>query len=36
MNDYKNKALEILSGFNDSPAKTSLEGLVKYTTERKN
>jgi octaprenyl-diphosphate synthase len=36
MNDYKNKALEILSGFNNSPSKTSLAGLVKYTTERKN
>jgi octaprenyl-diphosphate synthase len=36
MNKYKNKALEILSAFSDSPAKNSLEGLVKYTTERKN
>lgn len=36
MNEYKNKALEILSTFPDSPSKTSLIGLVKYTTERKN
>ena len=36
MNNYKNKALEIISTFSDSPAKRSLEGLVKYTTERKN
>lgn len=36
MNDYKKKALEILSGFNDSASRTSLAELVKYTTERKN
>ncbi len=36
MNEYKDKALQILSSFPDSPSKTSLEGLVKYTTERKN
>ena len=36
MNEYKEKALEILSSFPDSPSKTSLQGLVKYTTERKN
>jgi len=36
MNEYKNKALEILSTFPDSPSKTSLLGLVRYTTERKN
>jgi octaprenyl-diphosphate synthase len=36
MIEYKNKALEILSTFPDSPSKTSLQGLVKYTTERKN
>ncbi len=36
MNDYKNKALEIISSFPDSDSKTSLIGLVKYTTERKN
>jgi octaprenyl-diphosphate synthase len=36
MNDYKNKALQILDGFPDSASKTSLTELVKYTTERKN
>ncbi len=36
MNEYKNKALEILSTFPDSPSKISLAELVKYTTERKN
>ncbi len=36
MNEYKEKALNILSTFPDSPSKTSLAGLVKYTTERKN
>lgn len=36
MNKYKIKALEILSAFPDSPAKNALDGLVKYTTERKN
>ncbi len=36
MNEYKNKALEILSGFTDCDSKTSLFELVKYTTERKN
>ena len=36
MNEYKNKALIILSGFNDSSSKVSLAELVKYTTERKN
>jgi octaprenyl-diphosphate synthase len=36
MNAYKDKALAILEGFNDSPSRTSLAGLVKYTTERKN
>lgn len=36
MNEYKDKALEILSTFPDSPSKASLIGLVKYTTERKN
>ena len=36
MNEYKNKALEIISSFSDSDAKNSLIGLVKYTTERKN
>ena len=36
MNEYKNKAFEILSTFPDSASKTSLSHLVKYTTERKN
>jgi octaprenyl-diphosphate synthase len=36
MNEYKEKALAILAGFNDSPSRTSLAELVKYTTERKN
>ena len=36
MNEYKNKALEILSHFPPSVSKTSLAELVKYTTERKN
>lgn len=36
MNEYKNKALEILSTFPDCVSKTSLLELVKYTTERKN
>lgn len=35
MNDYKNKALDLLMSFPDSASKTSLEGLVRYTTERK-
>ncbi len=36
MNEYKNKALDIISSFPDSDAKNSLIGLVKYTTVRKN
>lgn len=36
MNEYKDKALSILSAFSESPSKTSLAALVKYTTERKN
>jgi octaprenyl-diphosphate synthase len=36
MNAFKNKSLEILSTFGDSPSKHALAGLVKYTTERKN
>jgi octaprenyl-diphosphate synthase len=36
MNEYKNDALLKLSVFPDSPSKTSLSELVKYTTERKN
>lgn len=35
MNEYKNKALSILDTFPDSPSKTSLAALVRYTTERK-
>lgn len=36
MNEYKNKALSLLSTFPDTASKISLSGLVKYTTERKN
>jgi len=36
MNEYKEEALTILSGFEDSASRTSLAELVKYTTERKN
>lgn len=36
MNEYKNTALELLAGFKESTSRTSLEGLVRYTTERKN
>jgi octaprenyl-diphosphate synthase len=36
MNDYKSKALQLLSDFDNSASKNSLEALVKYTTERKN
>lgn len=36
MNEYKNDALLRLSLFSDSPSKTSLLELVKYTTDRKN
>lgn len=35
MNEYKDKALKILSDFPESPSKQSLIGLVKYSTERK-
>ena len=35
MTEYKNKALSILGEFPDSPSKAALEGLVRYTTERK-
>jgi octaprenyl-diphosphate synthase len=34
MNDFKNKALNLLSEFPDNDARNSLENLVKYTTER--
>lgn len=36
MNAYKNRALELLATFNANEARTSLEQLVKFTTERKN
>lgn len=36
MREYSQKALDILSEFKDSPSRTSLSELVKYTTERKN
>ncbi|MBN8695457.1 MAG: hypothetical protein J0L87_02910 [Bacteroidetes bacterium] len=36
MNEYKAKAIDLLNSFPESPAKASLIGLVKYTTERKN
>lgn len=36
MEEYKAKALALLSGFEHNPARNSLEELVKYTTERKN
>ena len=36
MNEYKAKAIELLNTFPESPAKASLIGLVRYTTERKN
>lgn len=35
MNRYKNEALEILSGFEDNPARTSLQQLVEYVIERR-
>jgi len=34
MNEYKEKAFELLKTFPDNPARTSLEKLVRYTTER--
>ena len=36
MNEYKNVALDLLLKFSDNPSRTSLQALVKYTTERKN
>lgn len=36
MNEYKDKALALLAAFPDCPSRTSLNALVKYTTERKN
>lgn len=35
MNNYRDEALEILNGFPDSPSRQALEGLVRYTTDRK-
>ena len=35
MNDYKEKALEILTEFPDSEAKESLIALVNYSINRK-
>ena len=35
MNEHKDKALQLLSSFNDSKAKKALEQLVLYTIERK-
>ncbi|HET6243266.1 MAG: polyprenyl synthetase family protein [Bacteroidetes bacterium] len=34
MNEYKAKALQLLNEMNDCQARTSLEQLVRYTTER--
>jgi octaprenyl-diphosphate synthase len=34
MHDYKDKALAILKEVPASPAKESLEGLIKYSIER--
>ncbi len=36
MNEYKSIALQLLSTFSENSSRASLEGLVKYTTERKN
>lgn len=36
MNEHTQRALEILHKFEPSPARNSLEGLVKFSTERKN
>jgi len=36
MYEYKDKALQLLSGFNTNEAKKALEQLVIYTVERKN
>lgn len=35
MNTYRDEALEILYGFRDGPERAALEGLVRYTTDRK-
>jgi octaprenyl-diphosphate synthase len=36
MDMYKNKALEVLKTFDDNSYKRSLEGLIRFTTEREN
>ena len=36
MQEFQNKAFEILDSFTDNPYKESLRQLVKFTTERKN
>ncbi|MEW6467956.1 MAG: polyprenyl synthetase family protein [Bacteroidota bacterium] len=36
MEDYKARSLQLLSEFENNPARDSLEQLVRYTTERKN
>jgi len=35
MNTYRDEALEILYSFPDSPVRKALEGLVRFTTDRK-
>jgi octaprenyl-diphosphate synthase len=35
MNEFMSKALDILEAYPDSPARQSLEELVRYCTERK-
>jgi len=35
MNEYRNEALKILSGFAETPARKGLEDLVVYVTDRK-
>jgi octaprenyl-diphosphate synthase len=34
MNTYRDEALEILNSFPKNPVRTSLEELVRYTTDR--
>ncbi len=36
MNEYKEDALKLITTFPENPSRLALEGLVKYTTERKN
>lgn len=35
MNNYRDKSLEILTHFDDSPVRKSMEDLVRFTTDRK-